>query len=654
MYLENTKNFATRNEWRMGMAKRWENSVLGATGIRMKFGEVDDTFRRQHKDLTRWHDRIAEWAGWENKSETWWDSLTLGAYEWATKSKFLGAESRVTNYLQTVRQKDPLAAIRSATFHSLLGMYNPIQFLVQAQGAVVAAAVLGNPVKIGKTLGQVHMLTALQHMNDSPEGFAKMVKAFGGNVDEWRATKELWDKTGLYNSVLSNADVDAAIAGWSVTGSAVRNFFNSGLFFFRQGELFNRRFSFLTALGEAGGIKAMSTLTKQKDVLSRASDLMLNLQRANRAEWQKGVLSVPTQFMQITTKTMESLFFANRILNNDKGKLFSDRMRVLLMQAGLYGSAGVFFGPIFARNMLAMAGIQQNEVDKDTWENYVIGINGGLWDLMLQTGLGLDVTFAERGSLVNGFDQTIVSTMFEPNVLPLLFAGPSGAIPERLWFTFKQKVWPLMSELELPDTYSDDPDLAEPELWETMVFMAKETGGLIASPFSTANQIKKAWIMEDLDLLLSRRSDIVARGPFDTMTKVATLIGLKPTAERRVASLRQVNRAQDEYIEMRADQIMYVNTLIMRELESSTPDDARLRYLRRRRKGIEFMIPNGALRVRVMQQVQRRVLDGKSQQEREARKFILNRAEELADAWSLPPANAIGETQQIIRSRTKK
>lgn len=650
LYLENTKNFATRNEWRMGMAKRWENTVFDATGIRAKFGDMSDTFRKSHQELARWHDRIAEWAGWENKSETFWDKMTLSAYEWATKAPFLGKDSRVTQFLHTTRQVDPLGAIRSITFHTLLGAFNPIQLLVQAQGAAVAAAVLGNPLKIARISGRANLLTALQHLDSSPGGMADMIKSFGkngigkGDVDEWTAIKQFWDETGLHDSVLSSADYDAAIMGYGITRSTFKRVSEKGLLFFRAGELFNRRFSFLTALDEFGGIAAVAgNVAKKKEVLSRTSDLMLNLQRANRASWQKGFLSIPTQFMQISAKTMESLWGANKILGKGANRI-SDRVRVMLMQAALYGSAGVFFGKSFARQFLSAVGVEQSDLDAEEYEKYIIGVNGGLSDLFFQ-GIGADVTFAERGSLVNGWDQSLISLMFEPNILPTILAGPSGALPERLYFFLKNKLWPLMAELEMPDTYENDPDLDEVSLAETLKFLAVDAGSALLSPFSTWTSIQKAWIMNDMDLILSRRRDIVARGPFSAMTVALTSVGLKPLVEREVATLRKLNRNNDEYIKMRADWIMHINVLIMLEIRDGNPDDARLRKLRRYRKASELSIPTFQLRKRVLEQVQRRVLDGKSQHARELRKYMLNRSEDLA---TMTREGTFGE--QLIQS----
>ena len=129
---------------------------------------------------------------------------------------------------------------------------------------------------------------------------------------------QAYRRTGLYESALNNADTSKLSVdglGWAM--STMRKLDSVSLVFYRAGELFNRRYSFIKEF--AAWRHAHPNAALDEDALigitKEANKNMLELNAANRAYWQGGqgtnafrqVAGMATQFLQVTTKTAELL-----------------------------------------------------------------------------------------------------------------------------------------------------------------------------------------------------------------------------------------------------------------------------------------------------------------------------------------------------------
>lgn len=621
LYLENTKNFVTRNEWRMGMQRKWERTAEWMLGERVPYNEPGVALKNEQ--LRKLHEKIQEYSGFQNKSERIWENAMVQVYQFAVPRVGKG---RISNFVLNARTKDPAAALRSVTFHSMLGMFNPIQWWVQAQGAAVAVSTnLLNPARQAKVFGQVQGLTFAQHidiLNKNPKASAAMAKLGYKNLDELKATKALWDKTGLYDSAQSSADIEAAMRGYPTTSNAFRKALDSGLFFFRTGELFNRRIAFLTALDEAGGaLKVGNSDQALKAVMTRANDLILNLGKANRAGFQKGLMSVPTQFMQIQTKTIETLLNLNGVGNMEES------LKLLFGQMLLYGSAGMLLGTVGQRAFLALSG--KDQIDINEMDPKAVAImNGGLTDLALRS-IGADVTGAERGALINGFDQTILSFFTEEMTPYEMILGPSAVPPTRFYEKFRQlSVW-----FARPQSIDGDVNLTGQNVTDALRRIATGVPGLLTSPLSSASQFNKFMLMRDLGVLRDKRGSLIAdpANGFNRQTEWATLIGFKPEEVQRKFDMSDGNQEVKDYINFRTDMLMQETDRFLMALEEaraankplSQSEVAEFSRLR------EFLIntTNPDVRYKVSEQFDQRFrarLAGESQMDRQIQTYYNN------------------------------
>ena len=621
LYLENTKNYMTRNDWRMGLRKKWENTAKFKLGKTVTFEDGKDIANEELR--TMW-EKINNFSGFMDKSERKWEELVKGVYEFSI-DKF--GRNRVSDFILTQRQKDPLARLRSATFHTLLGTYNPIQLWVQAQGAAVAASMnLHRPAVLQRLFRQQGALKMLQHVhfNDSPETLKKLSKAFGyESVDEMLATEKLWKKSGFYDSVLSNADVEAAARGFPTTRGAVKRFFDSGLVFFREGELFNRRLAFLTAMEELGGAEKLLSSDKLfKEAIDRTNGLILNLGKSNRAAWQKGVLSIPTQFLQIQAKTLESLSTMNGVFTK------AESARLLMGQFALYGAAGAFMGQWALRAGMELAGKDQIDVNNMN-EGMLKFMTGGLTDWMGYI-VGANIVASDRGALLNGMDQSFLSFFTDENSGFSWLFGPSSVGPERLWTKMRE----LATMFPVPQDINGQVSFEAQDIMDTFQYLMAGSIELGTSPFASTSQVQKYMLMRDLGILRDKNNNIVAApvGGFDWQTEIAALIGFKPELLQRKYDLSEINEETRKYVEFRTSLMVknwqsFLQEYERARVEGRDLDEDTLRRLRKRHNVLLNSITDPGVRRRVLDSYSnklRGMTTGNSQLDRQYEKFYEN------------------------------
>lgn len=638
LYLENTKNFMTRNEWRMGMRKKWENTAsfhLGGTKVSFD----DPGAALQNAQLAAAHRKIQEFSGFMDKGERWWEQTAKGVYEWSIDK---AGRNRMSDFILSQRQKDPAARLRSMTFHTLLGMFNPAQLWVQAQGAVVALSTkLTQPAAMAKALRLNPIMTMLQHVDFDdveklPAQIAKrlgmapgtsykaaLAKAAGVEVQELEDLMKIWKKSGFYDSTLSSADVEAAARGFPTSGDAVRSFINSGLMFFRAGELFNRRTAFLTAVDELGGAsKVLASDSLLKEALNKSNDLMLNLGKANRASWQKGPLSIPTQFLQIQAKTIETVLGMNGALEPH------ERMKLLMSQFALYGAAGMFGGQWALRQIAAMSGLDQIDINNMP-EGAVKAMSGGLTDWLLYAA-GAQVTAADRGALLNGMDQTVFSLFTEEQTAFEWIAGPSAVGPERFW----KKLQQISSQFSTPQDINGRVSFSAQDVSDTLRFLADDLAELAKSPFATGRQIDMFYLMRDLGQLHDTNGNLLAAPVegFNWQTEWGTLVGFKPDLLQKKYDLSEINQTYRDTVQFRTQLLIHQWDKFLLDLEGARKEgrdlsDDEVRQHRKRHDVILNSIADPGLRQKVMESYSNKLRDrrvGGSQWDRQMQEYYDN------------------------------
>lgn len=525
--LASVSRYVPRNAWRLGMEQRainTANALLPGTRFTHfnQLVNVPDT--ETGRFIRKMHDQIEEWMSFPTKEEQLWSAMMQETYERVGMAEWMPGFGKKS--IQYLKHKDPIAAMRAGAFHSLLGWFNPVQLWVQAQGVSVAIATnIFRPTELANSIRVQHALAAVDHI-ENPKAIELAAKAFGMKTDELKEVKALWERTGLKDSILTTADHAAAARGHGVAMDALSRLSNKGLLFYRMGELFNRRLSFATALtrwkknnpGKAVDSAAL------KDILTRSNNLMLNLTRANRAQWQKGAFSIPTQFLQISTKTIETLLGTNRNFTR------AERAQIFLGQILLYGTAGIPLGAIGANWAVQALGYTsqadvENKLDPEMRKLLNEGFEG--WATMAL--FGIDVDIGQRASLANGINQFADRLLFEDATMAEQFLGAFGTTGSRFWKGFTE-VWEPLS-LGKAGIRTFDPVQALSGLAETL---------------SSWRNVSKALFMNRFDLIKDRHGRPIRHRDFTTREEIAQALGFRLSEEVQTWELQDVLKAKSE------------------------------------------------------------------------------------------------------------
>lgn len=537
----NLSRYTSINQWRLGLEQRWVNTaneMFRKKGIDKRVTQLErlDTIAESVDEirfLNRMHDQIRDWQNFPTESERFFQTAVQNMYDFAKGRGW----NRTAKMLGNLRDKDPVSAARATAFHSLLGWFNPAQFWVQAQGMSIAYS-LGLGKYAGRSMANAMALRALGEGATSTGRIsavskgARFLSAKGAyEAEDLSKLHELWKKTGYQDSVVQTADHAAAAKGYGVTMDAIKRTADKGLIFYRQGELMNRSFSFTIAVErwmEKSG-KGIQDITDNalKAIMDDANNMMLNMTRANRASWQKGLPSLPTQFLQVTTKFLETATMANRQFDK------SEVGRMLLGQLALYGTAGIPIvgGGVGIAGMLATEIFGMDQQDIDNNPAIVKTINDGFWGLVAYQAFGVDIELSSRGSLLRGVGDFVDNWFIQESTITEKLLGAFGSTQTNFVDSFIRELRPFTiqgaSEIDFEDV-----------------------GSLLVNPvlnsISTWNNAKKAYYMRRMGEIYNRRGRVVARGNYDFLDQLAQAIGFQRTEMAETYDLAALNRADQQ------------------------------------------------------------------------------------------------------------
>ncbi|AUR85603.1 coil containing protein [Vibrio phage 1.077.O._10N.261.45.A10] len=606
--------FVARNEVRVGAEKRWINTVrreypnLKLTGFD---GTAVPTTTAKGKMLNELRQQIKEWNGIPSREENMYQGAIQSLHDWGLNGirqvPFGMRDKESIKSLQWLKNTNPITAIKGAVMHNLLGALNPAQVYTQASAALVAASKF--PLTSPKNFERAFMFHALDNIRNTT-ALGKVYKMVGkGDFSEGLTdAHDAWKRTGLYESVFNNVDT-AAIAsnGLGVASSVMRNAGNASLWFYRAGELFNRRFSFLQ---EYENWVKVTGRTKPNDdelqeILVETNKNMLELNAANRAYWQGGygtgpirqIAGMATQFMQVTAKTLELA-----LKGEGRGGFTSaQRARIVAGQVALFGAAGIPLGSVAVSGVASWTGLR--EVDDTT----ASVINQGFVGTSVNMMFGSDLEISNRFALGGSVTQLVKDLMSSEDPMVIKAFGPAaGGLGGRTWEALK----------ELQVLFGGD-RAGMDELDETDMKMAASVLSRIPS---TGRSMYKAWLMANTDKIVDRRHNVVVRRDFDYWTEIGTAMGFQPSDEVRTRMLQWSNRETEEMIQE------LVNTrvsLMHRAIFVEKLDGEKVKAYTAAMQMLDETMPE-YVKAQVRQRVTERLFgeDRGSTEEREIRKFI--------------------------------
>lgn len=503
--LKYISNVMPINDWRASVQKMWLNTAkkMSDTEGKQILANPDDFWSeisglpkndKRRIGLEDLRNYLSDQVRIPTRDERMFDSMVRSTAEWMEKTALdkdfkipaLG-EFNPRKSLMNLQHVDPFSMARTATFHPLLGFFNLSQLIVQAQGAAIAFAT--DPLSAPKRLAEYTYLRSIVDVgahNLRSQGAVRkaMAKAAGIPEDEAVEIAEQFLKSGLSSSIKLSADMGAALTSNVSSINALKTVSDKGLVFYREGELVTRGYSFLQARAnwKAANVGKKINDDALKEIIDETYRLMMNMSRANRAEWQKGVLSVPTQFTQVYWK----------FIGNLTGRQWSngEKAKILGTQLALFGTAGVPAATYITNGALNMAGYEAGEIPEGFSNLVTRGFQGFVSDFT-----GIDNDFSARMAYM-GNNDTIITKMFdgETPISEAMF-GAFGSVFGRSTDAIK-KLTPLVA-----NPFMDNSSLTTNDLTTALSGIAKIT--------STWNNIQKVHAGVQMGRFLSAKGNYI-------------------------------------------------------------------------------------------------------------------------------------------------
>lgn len=348
--ITNVSRVANINQWRDVQVQKWMNTfghlIPNRTGndVADFFSAAGATFTKNDKNAIfaeRTHKYIMRQIGVRTGEERYYEVMTRRLTE-----NFLSGNEVVETIGAAVRQSSVLGFIRSINFNLTLGMFNPAQLIVQANGAATAIAM--SPLH-GMAAAKTFPLLRMALMSDKPEVWKffanadKLTNLGLSSADEFVKLVKAVKQSGIIDNTRSTALFNQEEGKFNLFAGYPSKVARNHSFFFDRGEEFSRVVSFDTARREWVAANPGKDWTSKKalaEMVIRADDLTQNMTKANLARFQEGLGSVPLQFAQYNIKLAANIM--SSLLGKGEGRGFTKPEALKLMAAHVvfYGAAG--------------------------------------------------------------------------------------------------------------------------------------------------------------------------------------------------------------------------------------------------------------------------------------------------------------------------
>lgn len=230
---------------------------------------------------------------------------------------------------------NPLAAARGLAFHAKLGLFNISQLLTQSMNWVNIVALAPGHVTQGSFGALMHQWSRVKGDEQMLMAMDKWGEKFGWKPGQLREAMRTLDSTG-FGVVGGEYALDQAMKHYYIRNGA-RQFLDLGQTFFKEAERNQRYAAWYTAFHEWRAANPLVTIKDKEigEILARADDLTVNMSRASNSMLNKGIWSIPAQFLSYQYRLGE-LFWSKRI-----GATLAERT---MKRAILYGTYAALYG----------------------------------------------------------------------------------------------------------------------------------------------------------------------------------------------------------------------------------------------------------------------------------------------------------------------
>lgn len=326
--------------------------------------------------------------GFESPSEKASQQIWRGVIENVLGSGDSFSRKAAHDALWWFKEKNPVSFVRGLAFDAKLGMFNIGQLFIQSSTMFSSLALSPNSGMKGMFSLPLHAYLLKKGDEQVLDVLAKrgIGKLSGFKTEqEFKEYARYMYKSGFLDMNGSHVMVgeNGPAAHFSSFGEKAARFREAGRVFFYSAEVNNRLVAFRIAWDEA-----MASGLKPKDpgfnakLLKIADDYSMNMTHESAAYWQKGVLSLPTQFWSYSVRMMDAMF----------GGRFTpmQRARLIAMNMAMAGTAGV-------PGIEALAEYTKNKYGVsppiDTWMGT---IDRGFFDRAAYELTGADVKIGEK------------------------------------------------------------------------------------------------------------------------------------------------------------------------------------------------------------------------------------------------------------------
>jgi hypothetical protein len=437
--------------------------------------------------------------------------------------------------------KDPVIALRGWAFDQHLGLFALDQLIVQTSQ-------IPNMIAIAPKYATQALLDLPALRLAIESGRSDIVGAIGKNIS--KATSSLdaksFEELVYYVQKSGKMNIGANIAQMDATESIsygmIQRVREAGRIPFNEGEKTARLMAVSTAYREwKAANPGLSVMTKEgmaaadSYIISRSDALTSHMTGISSSAWQRGILSLPTQFFGYTARNLEQIFLSNTLSAEE-------RWRLGVSQFLMYGLTGTGLGWTVDKLVYS----QDVSIDPDTYTLTKYGI----MDWIIGELTGTRTAFAERFSLgssvIDQFnkiqDGQFAAVAFGP-------VGQSGWDTGNAIFKFLYSV------------STGNPTTAKMDLYKV---------GLNFTGFSKMSQ---AWIALNTGEMYTKdgrlRADGLTRGD-----AVAFLAGARLQSSVSQYSALELKQGEDQYIKETAARVRELRTQALKYLEAGQEADA--------------------------------------------------------------------------------
>lgn len=226
--------------------------------------------------------------------------------------------------------KDAPSYARAGAFHSVIGMFNPIQLFQQAQGLTHVLALSPMNGLKGTTASA---LVRLYRYSEDPailSSMADKAAALGWNRDNYIEAYNAWQASGTHR-IGGEAALLNQVGDPQLFRNGFQSFLDKGQLFFKAGESIVRDTAFFTAYQDWRAINPTAKLGNREmgDISRRFDTLSMNMTRASNSALNEGLLSPATQFWTWNARFTEQML--------GKQLTVGEKARAFAMYSAMYG-----------------------------------------------------------------------------------------------------------------------------------------------------------------------------------------------------------------------------------------------------------------------------------------------------------------------------